>query len=49
MCALSETRCHSEIEVLLRMIAKFMNESLQMTTLVNFAFSPKGVGKPKQF
>jgi hypothetical protein len=46
MCTLSGFVCHSVMEVSLCMITKFLNKPLQMTTLVNLAFPPKGVGKP---
>jgi hypothetical protein len=36
-----------KFETFLHMIARFLDKPLQMTTLVNFAFSPKDVGKPK--
>jgi hypothetical protein len=49
MCALSEIRLSFKIETFLRMITKFLDKPLQMTTLVNFAIPPKSVGKPKHF
>jgi hypothetical protein len=49
MCALSEIRLSFKIETFLRMITKFLDKPLQMTTLVNFPFPPKNVGKPKHF
>jgi hypothetical protein len=41
--------CRSENEVFLRMITNFVDISLQMTTLVKVAFSPKSIDKPKHF
>jgi hypothetical protein len=38
-----------QIEIFLRLNTRSLDKSLQMTTLVNFAFSPKNVGKPKHF
>jgi hypothetical protein len=47
MCALSEISLSLKFETFLHMIARFLDKPLQVTTLVNFALSPKGVGKPK--
>jgi hypothetical protein len=49
MCALSEIRLSFKFETSLRMITRFLDKPLQMTMLVNFAFSPKNVGKSKHF
>jgi hypothetical protein len=47
MCALSEISLSLKFETFLHMIARFLDKPLQVTTLVNFALSPKDVGKPK--
>jgi hypothetical protein len=49
MYALREIRLSFKFETFLHMIARSLDKPLQMTTLVNFAFSPKYVGKPKHF
>jgi hypothetical protein len=49
MCALSKIRLSFKFETFLHMIARPLDKPLQMTTLVNFAFPPKNVGKPKHF
>jgi hypothetical protein len=49
MCALSKIRLSFKFETFLHMFARSLDKPLQMTTLVNFAFSPKNVGKPKHF
>jgi hypothetical protein len=47
--ALSKFRCRSNLKFFLRLNTRSLDKSLQMTTLVNFAISPKNVGKPKHF
>jgi hypothetical protein len=49
MCALSKIRLSFKFETFFHMFARSLDKPLQMTTLVNFAFSPKNVGKPKHF
>jgi hypothetical protein len=41
MCALSEIHLSFKFGTFLRMNTRFLDEPLQMTTLVNFAFPPK--------
>jgi hypothetical protein len=38
-----------QFEIFLRLNTRSLDKSLQMTTLVNVAFSPKDVGKTKHF
>jgi hypothetical protein len=49
MYALSKFRLSFKVETFLHMIARSLDKPLQMTTLVNFVFSPKNVGKAKHF
>jgi hypothetical protein len=49
MYALSKIRLSFKFETFLRMNTRSLDKPLQMTTLVNFAFSPKNVGKPRHF
>jgi hypothetical protein len=45
MCALSKIRLSFKFETFLHMIARSLDKPLQMTALVNFAFSPKTLVK----
>jgi hypothetical protein len=47
--ALSKIYLSFKFEIFLRMNTRSLDKSLQMTMLVNFAISPKNVGKPKHF
>jgi hypothetical protein len=38
-----------QIEIFLALNTRSLDKPLQMTMLVNFAFAPKNVGKPKHF
>jgi hypothetical protein len=49
MYALSKFCLSFKFETFLRMNTRSLDKPLQMTTLVNFAFSPKNVDKPKHF